>query len=116
MGVELAFLATCDLVGLVRGRALKAPLTESSNVGWVAVPSGEFHLRGVEGESNLSVHLANQYLPDGTLWNFCPRGIAEKAVADLKNEFQLDLIASFEHEFILLGKDSSGSAFGLDSF
>ncbi len=143
MGIELSFLATCDLVGLVRGRALKAPLTKTSNVGWVPanlavnsfgsiwdanpfgslgdlrlVPAlaGEFHLRGVAGESNLSVYLSNQYLPDGNLWNFCPRGIAEKALRDLKDEFEIDLVASFEHEFILLGNDSCGSAFGLDSF
>ena len=143
MGVELGFLATCDLVGLVRGRSLKAPITKLSNVGWVPanlainsfggiweenifgsigdlrlvpVQSAEFHLSGIESESNLSVHLSNQTLPDGTLWDYCPRGIAEKALADLKNEFEIELIASFEHEFLLLGNDFKGSAFGLDSY
>jgi glutamine synthetase len=143
VGVELGFLATCDLVGLVRGRALKAPVTNSSSVGWVPadlainsfgsiwegntfgslgdlrlvpVPLAEFHLLGAEGAPNLSVHLSNQTLPDGTLWDYCPRGIAEKALADLMSEFEIDLIASFEHEFLLLGNESRGSAFGLDSF
>jgi glutamine synthetase len=143
VGVELGFLATCDLVGLVRGRALKAPISNSSSVGWVPadlainsfgsiweentfgslgdlrlvpVPSAGFHLHGIDGGSNLSVHLSNQNLPNGTLWDYCPRGIAEKALYDLKSEFDIDLIASFEHEFLLFGNESKGSAFGLDSF
>ncbi len=144
---QLAFLATCDLVSLVRGRSLSrgSVVDSGKTVGWVPAdlslnafggidddnPFGsvgdlrllpdlatEMTLPSIGSESPLSVFLTNQVLPDGSPWDSCPRTHAAKSIALLKSEFNIDLIASFEHEFTLIkeGTSHSGSPFGLDSF
>jgi len=142
MSVALSFLATCDLVGLVRGRALQSPLESDSTVGWVpadlAITSfggiweenpfgslGDLRLQPVTGSrytfpaiaggGEITFHLAHQVLPDGKIWENDPRNFAVRALADLKSEFDIDLIASFEHEFLLDGLVGKGAPFGFDA-
>ncbi len=140
MAAALTFLATCDLVGLVRGRAVTNPLDASSNVGWVPAdlalssfggiweenPFGSFgdlRLSPVAGANyvlpsgagEMTLVLSQQVLPDGTIWHCDPRAFAMSALADLKSEFDLELVASFEHEFLLEGLTHNGSPFGLDA-
>lgn len=145
MKPELAFVATCDLVAQVRGRSLsRHELLESeAGIGWVPAnialnafggiaepnPFGslgdlrmipdletEVVLPGIGlNSSPLHFFLANQILPDGTPWENCTRTIAQQAVGDLKKDHGIELIASFEHEFVLLGAHT-GNPFGLDSY
>lgn len=142
MAAPLTFLATCDLVGLVRGRAIPAPVNPGSTVGWVpanlALSSfgtiwdenpfgshGDLRLKPVSGagyqmpaksgSGAMTLLLTQQVLPDGSNWKNDLRSFAADAIAALRNEFGVDLIASFEHEFILNGASHTGSAFGLDA-
>jgi glutamine synthetase len=142
MPAPLTFLATCDLVALVRGRALETPAGNGSTVGWVpadlALSSfgaiwdenpfgslGDLRLRPVLGNSfqmpaqvgaaAMTISLAQQVLPDGTPWINDPRTFAMNALDELNSEFGIELIASFEHEFLLFGRTHPGSAFGLDA-
>jgi len=139
---ELTFLATCDLVGLVRGRAIPGSLKEGTSVGWVPadlaitsfggiwdenpfgsqgdlrlipVPGASFSLPAVGDGLPWTINLAKQSNIDGTPWQNDPREFAERALVRLKSEFNIDLIASFEHEFLLRGDGVSGSPFGLDA-
>ena len=147
MKPELAFVATCDLVAQVRGRsAPRRALFESGvGVGWVPanialnafggitesnpfgslgdlrlIPDSETAvvLPGIGQDSKpLHFFLGNQIFPDGTPWENCARTIAQKAVNDLERDHGLELIASFEHEFVLLGEGvKTGNPFGLDSY
>ena len=142
MVAPLTFLATCDLVALVRGRSLETPAANGSTVGWVPadlalssfgaiwdenpfgslgdlrlrpVPGASYQMPKKDGAGAMTLLLAQQVLPDGSIWANDPRAFAMHALEELKSEFGIELIASFEHEFILHGAAYDGSAFGLDA-
>jgi glutamine synthetase len=132
---ELAFVATCDLVAMVRGRALprSALLSSGTGVGWVpadlaltafgaiAEPnpfgaSGDLRLvpdvstevllpPAATGGDPLHLFLANQTNLDGTPWECDPRATLQAAIAKLESTSGLSVMASFEHEFTLCGID-----------
>ena len=131
MSTPLAFIATCDLVGLVRGRSLSrdAVVNHGKSVGWVPADlslnafggidddnpfgsvgdlrllpdlSTEITLPSIGAAAPLSIFLANQVLPDGSPWSSCPRTHAQESIAQLKAVHGIDLVASFEHEFALI--------------
>ncbi|HEX7405728.1 MAG TPA: glutamine synthetase family protein [Candidatus Nanopelagicaceae bacterium] len=147
MSTALAFVATCDLVAHVRGRSMaRTSLIESgTGVGWtpanmalnafgkIADPNyfgslGDLRLiPDFETEitlpgfgldpTPLHFFLSNQVLPDGAPWEFCPRTIAQNALRALHDEHGIEILASFEHEFVLMGDGTkSGVPFGLDSY
>jgi glutamine synthetase len=147
MSTPLAFVATCDLVAQVRGRSTsRAALVETgTGVGWVPanlalnafgaiadpnqfgslgdlrlIPDFETEivLPGVAANSTpLHFFLSNQVLPDGAPWECCPRTIAQNALRALKEEHGIEITASFEHEFLLLGDEiKNGVPFGFDSY
>jgi len=137
---HLAFVATNDLVGLTRGRALPAnDLSYSSGVGWVPAdlainsfghlvepnPFGALgDLRLIPDPQSRSSHpipggyvdlyLADQTLPDGTPWECCPRTNLKRALERLEGSHGLTLMVAFEHEFALL--DADGSTTGPGAF
>ena len=133
------FVATCDLAGHVRGRSVPGSAAKSvmqRGVGWVpanlALPAlGPIadNLFGSTGDLRLlpdeattvdlaaradlpavRLVLANQTKTDGSAWECCPRTFAQNALADLKAETGLDLISSFEHEF-MIGDQPDAAAF-----
>lgn len=127
------FVATCDLVGQVRGRAV--PPSEHaallrSGTGWVPAnlaissfgpiaPDNVFGSRGDlrlipdadsavgipadGGAPGMLLYLADQKLPDGQPWGCCPRTVLRDALADLRERTGLEVVAAFEHEFVLEG-------------
>lgn len=133
----LAFVATCDLVAMVRGRALPraALLSSGTGVGWVpadlalsafggiAEPNpfgalGDLRLLpdvstevllppAVVGSDPLHLFLATQTNLDGTPWECDPRASLQAAIAKLEKSSGLSVMASFEHEFTLRGIDGS---------
>jgi glutamine synthetase len=137
---ELAFVATCDLVAMVRGRALPraALLHSGAGVGWVPAnlaltafggiadpnpfgslgdlrllpdPDSEVLLSpSTTGGGPLSLFLANQTNLDGTPWECDPRNALEVAIAKLEVSSDLHVMASFEHEFTLQRLDGSSLA------
>lgn len=140
------FLATCDLGSKVRGRAIAfADNKKDLFCGWVpadqainafdelATPNdfgsmGDLRMRadkiskvtlpGRNGGSELNLYLCDLLNMDGTPWECDPRSNLKQALDDLKIRHDIEVIASFEHEFILTNQDGtklSGVAFGLDS-
>lgn len=126
------FIATNDLSGLTRGRSVPLAAAEGAlrrGVGWVPANLGltSFGLLapnpfGSVGDLKLlpdqttrivlptagsnpavTMYLADQVLPDGEPWVCCPRSFARNALADLLDLTGLEVIASFEHEFMLDG-------------
>ena len=131
-GEELVGFLHCDLSGLNRGRSVPASELESrlaAGVGWVpadqaltpfgpiAEPNpwgstGDLRLlpdrdSGVRAElpgvSPLHFFLCDAANTDGSAWDSCPRTFLKDALARLEREAGLRLVASFEHEFLLLG-------------
>ena len=134
---DLVALVCCDLGAIVRGRALPASELDTHNgagIGWVpanhaltplgplAEPSpfdstGDLRLLpdlqtrvSVEsgaGDAALELVLCDIVQTDGARWECCPRTFLRDALAELREEFDLTLVASFEHEFQLLADPRS---------
>ncbi|TDD44097.1 glutamine synthetase family protein [Saccharopolyspora elongata] len=139
------FVATCDLAGLTRGRSVPATEHDAvlrSGVGWVPADlavsafgpiapdnvfgsQGDLRLRpdpatGIDipadGEQpGLRLYLADQTLPDGSPWPCCPRTFLRDAVDELRARTGFEVVASFEHEFVLSGLPAS-APFSLHRF
>jgi len=68
------------------------------------------------GGAPLHLFLGNQTHIDGTPWDCDPRHHAQIAIQQLKDDFGIEVIASFEHEFTLISPhQTNGNPFGLDS-
>ena len=127
---DLTFVATCDLAAKVRGRSVPGEVS-NRGVGWVPAnlainafgdladnlfgSRGDLRLRPIETGLTLPaadggtarIQLAEQVTTAGDPWPGCPRWLARSALERLKNETGLELIASFEHEFVLHGLPAS---------
>jgi glutamine synthetase len=132
---ELLALVCCDLGAIVRGRGIPASDLEThldAGVGWVPanhaltplgplaepspfdstgdlrlLPDAQTRVR-VEpgaGASALELVLCDIVHTDGAPWECCPRTFLRDALARLREELDLTLMASFEHEFQLRPPD-----------
>jgi glutamine synthetase len=137
---DLAALVCCDLGAIVRGRAVLAAELGAhleAGVGWVPanmsltphgplaaatpfhsvgdlrlLPDAETHVR-VEANSHggaLELMLCDIVEPDGRPWDCCPRRFLRDALAELREQLGARALASFEHEFQLVGEGSAGGA------
>lgn len=142
---DLVFVATCDLAGLVRGKAF--PATEvatrlrrgvgftHSNIMMSAFGPIYATPFGTEGDLMLvpdeSAHVQvpfdegpseRFYLGDlktleGEYWECCPRHFLRRALDDLRKTAGLTLRAAYEQEFVYTGvEDRPGSTYALDLF
>ncbi|MEU8271125.1 glutamine synthetase family protein [Sphaerisporangium sp. NPDC049002] len=140
---SMIFVATCDLAGQTRGRAVPAADHDNvlrTGVGWVPAdlaiscfgPIAEDNVFGSTGDLRLlpdestgvdipadgthpgvRLYLADQVRPDGSPWPCCPRTFARTALAEFRELTGLEVVASFEHEFVLQGlPDSRPFSFG----
>ncbi|PZR13351.1 MAG: glutamine synthetase [Azospirillum brasilense] len=132
MITELATCLTTDLVAITRGRSVPAEAIGDylrRGTGWVPAnmaltpfdiiaednpwgSSGDLRLLPEEatrirlpqlGRTPLHIYFSDITELDGTPWACCPRTLLKRAVARLKAETGLTLLASFEHEFQILG-------------
>lgn len=140
MNQPWAFIATCDLVGHVRGRSGPFPkiIESGEGVGWVPAdlaisafggiaPDNAFgalgDLRLVPDAQASAIfpathpdgastrfYLAHQRNIDGSPWASCPRTFLDSAIDRLDRDFDIQVMVSFEHEFALSRAD--GSAIG----
>ncbi|WP_193606745.1 glutamine synthetase family protein [Nocardioides lijunqiniae] len=124
------FVATSDLAGQMRGRSVPAGSRDAvlrRGVGWVPAdlaitafgaiadnvfgstgdlrlmpdPTTQVEIPARDGDPGVTLVLADQTLPDGTPWACCPRTFARRALEDLQEATGLEVVASFEHEFMM---------------
>jgi glutamine synthetase len=67
------------------------------------------------GSGALELVLCDITETDGRPWECCPRGFLKAALDRLRSETGLRLLASFEHEFQLLGEAPAALAFSLEA-
>lgn len=132
MSAATVFVATNDLAGLTRGRAVPGSEHDAvlrRGVGWVPADlaltcfgpiadnpfgsTGDLRLMPdtttrVEvpaggGKPKMHLYLADQTLPDGQEWECDPRSFCRRVLRELHDEHQIDVVASFEHEFMVEG-------------
>ena len=140
----LAFIGTCDLAGMLRGKSFpRAELAGRAARGVGITPSnlllsvfGPIYDTpfGTEGELMLvpdvttgtaipvpdspDIHLllGDFQTIDGTPWEHCPRGFLRRALAALHDEFGLALFATFEQELVYTGVQAqAGSPYTLEA-
>jgi len=142
---ELVALVSCDLGAIVRGRSLpSAELGDrlASGVGWVPAnhsltplgslaeespfgSTGDLRLlpdidtrvrvRGDAEAGALQLLLCDIVETDGRPWACCPRQFLREALAELRGEFGLRVVSSFEHEFQLLREEPPALPFSLEA-
>jgi glutamine synthetase len=140
---ELVALVCCDLGAIVRGRALpvaELSARAGNGVGWVPanhaltpigtlaepnpfgstgdlrlLPDLDTHVRvaGAAGDTALELVLCDIAEIDGRPWECCPREFLRGALEELRSETALRVVASFEHEFQLLGDAPAAAPFSL---
>jgi glutamine synthetase len=136
---DLVALVCCDLGAIVRGRAVFASDLDEylrTGVGWVpanhaltplgpvAEPNpfgsiGDLRLLpdagtrvsvdGDDSASPLELLLCDIVETDGQPWECCPRTFLRETLRELEQELGAQVLASFEHEFQLLGRGDPGS-------
>jgi glutamine synthetase len=142
----LVTLATTDYAGITRGRSITASSYtpgQKKTLGWVPAnmsltpfdliadpnpwgSAGDLRLMpddnaryrcAIEGSATrLDVIMSDIVNLDGTPWLCCPRSFLKSALADLEREAAVKLIASFEHEFQVLGAEwAAAPAFALQA-
>ncbi len=130
---DLVALVCCDLGAIVRGRSVLSaelgahleaglgwvpanmsltphgPLARESPFGSVGdvrlLPDADTHVR-VEANSHggaLEMVLCDIVEADGRPWDCCPRRFLREALEELRDELRARVVASFEHEFQLVG-------------
>lgn len=143
---ELLFVATCDIAGQVRGKAFPMTdldARRNKGVGWthsnimqtcfgpildtpfgtagdlMIVPDPEATVRvPFDDESAVEQFaLGDLRNTDGTPWECCPRDFLRRAIRALREATGLQVLASFEQEFVYTGvEDRPGHAYSLGAF
>jgi len=143
-GADLVALVCCDLGAIVRGRSLFASELDErldSGIGWVpanhaltplgpvAEPNpfgsiGDLRLLpdratrvrvgGESGEHALEFLLCDIVDTNGQPWECCPRRFLRESLAELE-EFDIHVVASFEHEFQLMLDSPPALPFSLEA-
>ncbi len=67
------------------------------------------------GSGALELVLCDIVETDGTPWECCPRHFLHDALAELERELGARVVASFEHEFQLLGAEPAAAPFSLEA-
>jgi len=142
---ELVALVTCDLGGIVRGRAVPAADLEEhlrAGIGWVPAnqaltplgglaepnpfgslgdlrlaPDAQTQVRvgAAPGQTPLELLLCDIVETDGSAWACCPRTFLKRALAELEQQTGASVTASFEHEFQLPAEGPAPLAFSLEA-
>lgn len=144
MPEPLAFVGTCDLAGLLRGKSFPASdlpgrmdrgigLTPSNLLLSVFGPIYDTPF-GTQGElmlvpdaatetaipvpdaPDIRLLLGNFHTLEGAPWDCCPRGFLQRALGALRDEFGLVLLSTFEQELVYTGVEArAGSPYTLEA-
>ena len=142
---DLVFVATCDLSGLVRGKAFPAaesamrlrrgvgfthsnimmsafgPIYETpfgtlGDLMLVPDPDTKVDVQ-FEGSAAEHFYLGDILTTEGENWECCPRHFLRRALRDLQRETGLVVLAAFEQEFVYTGiEDRASATYGLDAW
>ena len=142
----LTMVCTCEMSGRVRGKGFPSRELSSRmarGVGWVPTnaminafstipatpfgtggdlilvpdPATEVDVEFGDGSARERFFLGDLRHLDGTAWELCPRDFLRRALAALKAEAGITLVAAFEHEFTYTGVEvAPGSPYSLDAF
>ena len=143
---DLTFVGTCDIAGLVRGKGFPStelPARRKLGIGWthsnlmqtcfgpildtpfgtagdlmvVPDPSAEVHVDFRDGSAPEHFFLGDIRNTDGTPWECCVRNFLRRAINALLEASGLELLATFEQEFVYTGvEDLPGHAYSLSAF
>jgi glutamine synthetase len=143
---ELILVGTCDIAGLVRGKAFPASELEArreKGIGWthsnlmqtcfgpildtpfgtggdlmiVPDPAAEVRVDFGDGSAPEHFFLGDIENTDGSPWECCPREFARRAAGALQDVSGLRLMAAFEQELVYTGvEDVQGHAYSLGAF
>jgi glutamine synthetase len=143
---ELILVGTCDIAGLVRGKAFPASelgVRREKGIGWtpsnlmqtcfgpifdtpfgtggdlmiVPDPAAEVRVDFADGSAPEHFFLGDIRNTDGRPWECCPREFARRAVRALEEAGGLHLMAAFEQELVYTGvEDLPGHAYSLGAF
>lgn len=143
---ELIFVGTCDIAGLMRGKAFPAselPSRRKTGIGWthsnlmqtcfgpildtpfgtagdlmiVPDPSAKVHVDFRDGSASEHFFLGDIHNTDGSPWECCVREFLRRAVTALDAASGMHLVAAFEQEFVYTGvEDVPGHAYSLGAF
>ncbi len=142
----LIMVCTCEIAGRVRGKGFPAGDLASrlvKGVGWVPTntmiscfgpiystpfgttddlmlvpdPATEVNVEFGDGSANEHFYLGDIRHLDGKPWCCCPRDFLRRGLAALKAEAGVDVVSSFEHEFVYTGvEDVPGAPYSLDAY
>jgi glutamine synthetase len=142
---RLIFAGTCDLAGLVRGKAFPAADLEQRAACGVGLTGSNIMLSafgpiyatpfGTTGDLQLVPDMSTRTeIPldggdaaelvlgdirtlDGNDWSCCPRALLRRGLQQLEAEFGLRLLAAFEQEFVYTGVDEKpGSSYSFERY
>ncbi|WP_102960530.1 glutamine synthetase family protein [Mangrovicella endophytica] len=141
---SLPTLVTTDLAAITRGRPIpEARLAPGgTGIGWVPAnlcltafntiadpnpfgsvgdlrilpdPAARYATDRTGSATRFDLVMGDIVTLDGTPWDCCPRHFLREALAMLKAETGLSLLAAFEHEFLLTGIGAAGHAFSFEA-
>ena len=140
--MELTWLSYTDLASITRGRAIpNYRMDRPHSVGWIPAnlaidafgelvdnpwgPMGDLRLvpdpetlvriDGTTASSAMSFVLSTATDLSGTAWKSCPRAILSSQVARLEEQFGLQILAAFEHEFAQVTDSRPEAPFSLEA-
>lgn len=141
---EMTFIATSDLAAVMKGRSMRTEdFHAGSTVGWVPAnlgigiqghiaedlpfgSTGDLRLKpdlstrrtvtGVPGRPDLDFVMADVVKTDGSPYECCPRTFLRQVLADLHQEYGINVVAGWEHEFADLDADYPHHPFSFRSF
>lgn len=113
-GVGLAY---SNLMITCFGEIVETPWGPHGDILMIPDLSTEVIILGDDGAADERFVLCDLVNIDGSPWSCCPRSWLRKGLELLRDEFQLELMAAFEHEFHYSGIETGhGSAYGLDAW
>ncbi|MBN8927224.1 MAG: hypothetical protein BGO51_01275 [Rhodospirillales bacterium 69-11] len=143
---SLIFVGTCDIAGHVRGKGFPARELDArrrKGVGWthsnlmqsafgdifqtpfgtggdlmiVPDPDAAVHVDFEDGSAPEHFMLGDIRNTDGTPWECCPREFLRRAIAAVREAAGLDVLATFEQEFVYTGNEARpGDSYALGAF
>jgi glutamine synthetase len=104
-----------DLAVTAFGEIAPNPFGSTGDLKLLPAESSGVDIPACGDAPGVRLYLADQVQLDGTPWDNCPRTFARRALDDLRQATGLEVVATFEHEFMIPGL-GSGAPFSFARF